>query len=520
MRCLIVDDEINIRNSYKILGHWENLGIDEVLEASNGENGLDVVRQAHPDIILTDMNMNTLDGVAFLRCLDDMDYRPQIIVCSGYTDFDYVHSALIHRAVDYLLKPVSETHLNLALEKAVRQIQQSQLNESLNASSDRVSRLSFARLRVVQEFSGRHRFFSLCMPLILNFEEAMQDSNFIQPDLVCLRIQQILESALRKHLNADFLMLHFHDDVKWGFVVIIGGDDGHDMPSETMLRRSIEIAQNHLTLLKLRILWGCSQSFFLWEEFDRRFRALKDGLYLIPIRTQESIRFIRTAEGQEGSVPPVPLPQKGEIIKAIYAGRQAEACGIIHDCCMKVYNAPDYCAAQVMQLGMQIQDILRQSISRSDSASEIIYHLNQSWDALGDNLDNPQRWEEILCNSVNYIASRIVADLPQGLMREILEYIGQNYASHLTLSDLSEQFHMSQEYLSRLISKETGRTFVEHLTECRLHNAIRLLRTTEMSITEIAVKVGFSNASYMSRVFQKVYQIVPTSLRNSKNDDG
>lgn len=99
------------------------------------------------------------------------------------------------------------------------------------------------------------------------------------------------------------------------------------------------------------------------------------------------------------------------------------------------------------------------------------------------------------------------------LVQEIVEYIREHYAEGLTLQVLAVQFGMSESYISSMIKKKTGRNFGEYLTEARIRNAQKLLRSTNDSIEEIALQVGYPDYYYFSKVYKKATGISPAAYR-------
>lgn len=97
--------------------------------------------------------------------------------------------------------------------------------------------------------------------------------------------------------------------------------------------------------------------------------------------------------------------------------------------------------------------------------------------------------------------------------KTILEDIAEHYNQNLSLNKLAEDYHFSAMYVSRLIKKETGFSFVEILTSIRLMHAARLLRTESTKVNLICEKVGFNDQRYFSQVFKKAFGCTPLEYR-------
>lgn len=114
-KAVIVDDEIWTRKVIRSLGEWEKYEIEIAGEASDGEYGLELIKQVKPDIILTDVCMPHMNGLEQIGRLRQENDATQVIFISGYDDYSYVRNAMKLGAVDYLLKPIKQEELNYQL---------------------------------------------------------------------------------------------------------------------------------------------------------------------------------------------------------------------------------------------------------------------------------------------------------------------------------------------------------------------------------------------------------------------
>ena len=75
---VIIDDEPMIREVVRALGHWDELGIEVVGEAADGEAGLELINQLEPDIVITDVKMPRLGGLSLAERLSASPRAPQV----------------------------------------------------------------------------------------------------------------------------------------------------------------------------------------------------------------------------------------------------------------------------------------------------------------------------------------------------------------------------------------------------------------------------------------------------------
>ncbi|MGE5613136.1 MAG: response regulator transcription factor [Bacillota bacterium] len=101
-------------------------------------------------------------------------------------------------------------------------------------------------------------------------------------------------------------------------------------------------------------------------------------------------------------------------------------------------------------------------------------------------------------------------------MHEIISYIENNYMKDISLVTLSKEIHFNPIYISRLIKKKSGYTFLEILTAVRMYHAARLLTSTDEKISSIAEKVGIGDQRYFSQIFKKTFNMTPFEYRKSQ----
>ena len=108
---LVVEDEAIIRQGLKMLLE-QVMGGFQVVEAKSGEEGVSIVHQRLPHLIITDIRMGGMDGLAFISKVRQISKDVPIIILSGHSDFEYARSAMRYGVTDYLLKPINRIELS------------------------------------------------------------------------------------------------------------------------------------------------------------------------------------------------------------------------------------------------------------------------------------------------------------------------------------------------------------------------------------------------------------------------
>ena len=121
---LIVEDEPLARLGLKTTIPWEKHGIFIVGEARNGEEGFHKALELKPDIILSDLKMPRMDGAEMIKALREKGNQSEIIILSGYGEFEYARMAIDANVASYLLKPVSNEQLIDVVLKSCSRIEE------------------------------------------------------------------------------------------------------------------------------------------------------------------------------------------------------------------------------------------------------------------------------------------------------------------------------------------------------------------------------------------------------------
>ncbi|MFC4104256.1 response regulator transcription factor [Paenibacillus xanthanilyticus] len=113
---VLVDDERWVRTALRKVIERSDSPYQVVKECANGQEALDWLDYHEADVVMTDVKMPVMDGLTLVQQLRERPKPPEVVMISGYDDFQFVQFALRAQVVDYLLKPVEVDDMRKCLE--------------------------------------------------------------------------------------------------------------------------------------------------------------------------------------------------------------------------------------------------------------------------------------------------------------------------------------------------------------------------------------------------------------------
>lgn len=175
---------------------------------------------------------------------------------------------------------------------------------------------------------------------------------------------------------------------------------------------------------------------------------------------------------------------------------------------------------QYFNISYELRYYEEHSLTRGSSSKAVAYvgiisHEKTFW-GVGIDADIIRASIEALIVAVNKIEELNTTDpVKDPRMIEIMNYIQANYID-VTLDDLAEKFFLSKPYLSKYIKEKSGMTFGDLVKKIRMKKARALLKSSSMTVENIALSVGYQNVEHFNRLFKKAYDMTPVQFRNQK----
>lgn len=508
MKLLIVDDETIIRDGIKaIISRMQSINL-EIYEADNGKTALEIVRNDCPDIILLDIRMPYMDGLEFMQRYAETNQHGKVIILSGYGDFEYTREAIRFGAVDYLLKPVKRENLCSTLEKAAQEIIQSKNEvEEQHAAmqsyiiSEKLYRLILDRRKNAKPLAQLLKDHNLSfrgdryrvLYAHIEKETAVQTNDPV--GILLAELKRAFSTMLCAELTTNE-----------AFAII---DDA--VFPRPALQRQTEALLQKLTGMGMRVVFGIGESVNLdtapvRSAYTKAQRASLER-FLYPRQTCFFYEEIQKAA--------IPWLSEKDYASLRYRMQQQDKEGIRQAVLRlfqrfsgegySVYSFVECLGASLLEVIPQNKDNLQQPLNFAT--------LSLFWDTV----TQCETLDDIAAIYAETLSEFYPAQNQDALHNKTIQlakkYIDNHYREDLTLAKVAEHVGMSAAYFSVLFKKENHCGLVEYINDIRIEHAAALLKDPQCRIYEVAIRVGFTDDKYFSRVFKKKMGVSPSEYR-------
>lgn len=483
-KILIADDSVLDMECITYLIQKNNLPL-QVFTANDGQAAFKLFEEpgAFYDILLTDIRMPFLDGLELSRRVRRLSPETEIILFSGFEDFEYAQTAIRIGVKDYLMKPVSPADFLSTIRKVTESIAQRRHLQKTQQLQEQMVR-SHLLWQSLHSPVPDHALPEYTALVLLD----CGDEFFNRPELD-------FEQRLRELLPLSFDWLNLDPSCS---LLFITGD----------LLREADLLSASQTAVR------CAAEEYgqpMYAAFDfLAGRKLSCVFPLLEKRMENRFFF-----PEQNVIPPVG-PERS------WSGSGHISMQILKD---------DLRLRDMDAFQAHLQDIF--DSLRRDSNQSLIYvkycftelagticgaivqKNRPDFDLLAETI---YRGGDILTleKTIRSLASRLESDHEvQALSRteKIRQYLMVNYARQISLDELAAHFFLSPNYLCAAFKKENGCSPMKFLNDIRLKKARALLLGSSMKVSTVASAVGFLNTSYFCQRFRDAYGETPENYR-------
>ena len=524
MEVLVIDDQMNVIEGIRRGIDWEMLEISRVHEATNIQDAEKII-ETHPiQIMVCDIEMPMGNGIELLHWVRDKGYAIECIFLTAYAKFEYANEAIKLNAFDYVLQPVKYEELTRVLQNAINKIRQdtyrkaltdagtlyrknnavytsSVLKSILDGNSDLIEYylsdqsvqakgitdasqyfpiyLSVLRIENYEIASGRKNLLSCIQELAVKVYRETKDNMFVihmasNKYLLLLvtedgtelnRIGKATENLIADSQSEGLIMAAY-----------LGENSGIATLSESFarLKRMDEKnvgGYNHLFWSGENPSMENRQEHLNWK----RYEVLLESQHYDIVRA-ELVSWLENQLSAQKVTEMLLFEFTQEFVKTIY-GMQKE-------------------------MGMQLDFLLHEV-----QGHELYTNATHS-------VENTILFVDYVLDGLKQGAAR--EDDQESVIEQVCDYIDQNIEKDITRSSIAEAVHMNPEYLSKIFKKEKGIGLSNYITEEKVKRAKSYLENTQLPISVIASKLGYSNFSYFSKIFKSSTGVLPNDYRRDK----
>jgi two-component system response regulator YesN len=531
---LMVDDEEIIIKGFTEKIDWEAEGFRFLPPCRNGQEAIESIERNRPDVVMTDICMPLTDGLEVAANVADRFPEITVVILSGYDEFEYAQRAMRTRVWDYVLKPITSRQLKELVRK---------LRAKLDA--DRKSLLDFAHLKEQAAKSRellQERFLTqLAMGCVSEGELDRYQASFgpvfsgslfaivtvdpddprlfdslpqgLHPDLYILGLKKRIEGLLPEGSRN----LVFQTPERR--IVVLLQEDREDRLDAALMRLPEEILKAARMLSGMPITVGVGGKYKspldVRESYQESLAAIRERFL------QGGDAVIRFAPTMKDRWPPAQafrafsvrisaalraesLEETTRIVRSFLSTLKAEALSAtrvekeLRRFCLSLLDTLEEMGVEADRADGSAEADPLQSVSHAHSLDEVEVLLVE------------------LCRSGFERMRHRRRDFTERKVFEAKQFISEHFAEEsLGAERICGELAISASYLTRLLKKHEGKTFIEYLTEYRIGKARELLRGTELKQSAIAQAVGYPDPHYFSFIFKKATGLTPTEFRGT-----
>ncbi|WP_028550676.1 response regulator [Paenibacillus sp. UNC451MF] len=531
---MIVDDEPSVVDAIAYTLPWAELGIEDVLCAYSGREALELIKKQVVDIVITDIRMPGMDGIQLMEQIFKFSKDTQIILLTGYAEFEYAKRALQLGAVDYLLKPVSDDKLIESIRRITRELT--------------VEGEEAAFYKRAAHFLKEHQP-ALKSEVLANMLEesrfeaedslAMMGIPFFEGDEVLLiLIRQ--EGRFTRYNRRDRLLMEFSicniaEESLGPYFEIWSCRDSHDYLVLALKAKAAAPETEEVLYLLPRL---CSQ---LQHNVKRYLHGDISIVIGNPVNFPEDmatgyqtvLKTMRRRIGKDvGLLMTVNDPEEKRKVSVLKTLHEAPSLNHLFEAGMweEAARKLDAVSNELDQAWDDSPELLAEWYHTLISAIYRFAHMNgetlaQLLERIGETEGIPdmhallsvqrmREWALGLCKKLSSDNTEDIRHSRALVISQVKDFIHEHLSEDVSLHILADRVNLHPSYLSKVFKLETGEGLNHYLHFVRMERAVHLLKHSDAKIYEITASVGYLNTPYFIKVFKKEFGMTPQEYRD------
>ncbi|KWX76397.1 AraC family transcriptional regulator [Paenibacillus riograndensis] len=527
----IIDDIRSVVDGLTAMS-WEDQGIQVAGVSGNGEEGLKLITEVRPDLVITDIRMPRMDGLSMLRAVLEDNRSCKVILISGYADFEYAQQAVQLGAFDFVVKPFSEEDIMAAVLRAKAEILEERsrrlslremeikLRESMPVLRQEYFTLLVSHRTSWEQAAGRWEFlnielnprgFVVMLIEIDRFQEQVAELSIREVELIRFSLLNITQETIAEYAGcAVFRARHNR-------YLAVMNDTGPVSPIEIAEQCCRNIERYTKFTVSVGVGGRVEETSELPDSYRQAHRALAHHLF-----TEGNAAIMYDDLHQTGSQEPLALEYKDELLLALRSGNAGRADAILSAIAETLHTLisrqnPDYLLSLYDELAASAIRTFYELVPYRD-IQPLIQKFRAVQGTAGLPLASLQRQLLALCTEGAGLVRQNSLSEGQKVIYEAIDYIKSRLPEDITVGECAAHVHLSASYFSSLFKKVTGMTVTQFTTSERIQKAKTLL-IEGAQVQEVASAVGYEERRYFSEMFKKITGQTPTEFRAGYHPD-
>ena len=468
---IIIDDESIIRVGLKKFIEKSECGfsISEVFE--DGKEAIEYLKSNHVDLVLTDICMVDVNGLEVAKFVQDNMPDTEVVILSGYRNFEYAQEAIAYGVTRYLVKPVKNAEIIEILKNAKQCLdEKKRIKNVVNNYDEMLNQI-------------RNQFFVDYM-LGASKDKYVDENSFKELHFEC-DLNNVYAAVLQINWPESFI------DEGWKYgkdsihSVVLNFLSCHD---ENIYEMSIDEEQ-FLVLTETDISEKYIDEFKKWAEDTFNVTPYIQLLY--SCKGIDGLKDYKKINKTSKNIPNLENERRVLLCTYLNLGMYEEARGLF----LELLESSDDIETEESELIKLICD--------NASKVGVVLDYDMYMRELRDKKNSKADVFDNLCKYFKVVKSE------DALITKIKEYVHMNYAMDISLESVSDKVYLHPVYLSRFFKQHVGENFRDYLLSVRMTNAIILLKKNSYKIYEICQMVGYNNRKYFSKQFKKYTGYTP-----------
>ena len=525
---IIADDEDSVREGIKTLINWNEIGLDLIGDVGDGLETYNIIKNKSPDIALIDINMPRLNGLNLIKKLKEDNLQCEIVIITGYDEFNYAREALRLGVNDYILKPLTKHEMVELLKNIVKKLELKRINEEKIAKEKRQLKDNINILRqefinnIIFEDIEENNIFDKAEFLEIDIKSKYYALLLLEMDNPNIRNVKIKDEELRikndeiaRQCNEILINnkkgYFFYTNDNEMAIIFISNEDNYEKARKEYIN-IIDEVKKYLNF-EISIGVGClvDKIYGITSSYFQARKALQYRFFIgtntiIKYENIEDFKYNKNTDfsGIEENLFKNIRDLRNEQVKkemnyvSVYMKKEL----VNVDLCKNEWIEITIKMIGIfMDMDVDIYKALGEKINVTKEISQL------------KDLEKIEKWVYNIYVTIQLFLEESVSN-NKIYMISILNYINENYTKcDLSLKTVCEEVHLSMSYFSTIFKKYTNCTFVEYVTKLRMEKAKDLLKHSNEKTYRIAEMVGYSDTHYFSASFKKHFNITPSNYR-------